>query len=188
MLSGQPLGVGSVTAAHALRVTRYAIAPLTAIYRAVRNTAADRKGLSAVEFGLVAPVLLGMLSPLIDLGLAFSQQIKLEHAAEAGAQYASLNPWSSSTAAAIQNAANNSTPLALTWAAAPTEFCGCPNGSNTQITNTGNPPCSGTPSGCSEPAGYYVTFTVTSNYTPVMPFSVLSNPTTLTAQPVVRVQ
>ncbi len=159
-----------------------------ALSRGVRRIAADCTGMSAVEFGVAAPVLLGLLSPVIDLGLAFSQQMKVRHAAEAGAQYASLNPWSNSTAAGVKTAANNATALSLTWTQNPAEFCGCPNSANTQITNTGSPPCSGTPSGCSEPAGYYVTFTVTSNYTPLMPYSILSNPTTLSAQPVVRVQ
>jgi Flp pilus assembly protein TadG len=188
MLFGPPLISDSKLAARGLRVARSGRGAIAASYSALVNIIAETKGVSAVEFGLVTPILLGLLSPLIDIGLAYSQQIKLRHAAEAGAQYASLNTWSSSTVAAIQTATNSATPLSVTWAAPPTEFCGCPNGSNTQITNTGNPPCSGTPSGCSEPAGYYVTFTVTSNYTPVMPFSVLSNPTTLTAQPVVRVQ
>ena len=36
--------------------------------------ARDRRGMSAVEFGLAAPVFLAMLTPVIDLGLAFSQQ------------------------------------------------------------------------------------------------------------------
>jgi len=36
--------------------------------------ARDRRGVSAVEFGLAAPVFLAALSPVIDLGLAFSQQ------------------------------------------------------------------------------------------------------------------
>ena len=36
--------------------------------------ARDRRGMSAVEFGLAAPVFLAMLTPVIDIGLAFSQQ------------------------------------------------------------------------------------------------------------------
>jgi len=36
--------------------------------------ARDRRGMSAVEFGLATPVFLAMLTPVIDLGLAFSQQ------------------------------------------------------------------------------------------------------------------
>jgi Flp pilus assembly protein TadG len=141
-----------------------------------------------IEFAIGVTLLLGLLSPMVDLGIAYSQQMKLQHAADAGAQYASLNPWSSSASTRIQNAVTQATTQSVSWTQTPNEFCGCPNSNSTQISNTGTPPCSGTPSGCSEPAGYYVTFTVTSSYTPVMPFSILSNPTTLTAQPVVRVQ
>jgi hypothetical protein len=114
--------------------------------------------------------------------------MKLQHAADAGAQYASLNPWSSNSSSNIESTVTQATTQTVSWGQTPTEFCGCPNSNSTTITNTGSPPCSGTPSGCAEPVGYYVTFTVTTNYTSVMPFSILSNPTTLTAQPVVRVQ
>ena len=158
------------------------------IWHDIRRVGADCAGASAVELGVAAPILLGLLSPVLDLGFAYSQQLRLQHAAEAGAQYASLNPWSSSSSGNIQSAVNNAAMLNLTWTQTPREFCGCPNSTNTQVTNVGSPPCSGTPSGCSEPAGYYMSFTVTSNYTPVMPYSILSNPTTLSAQPVVRVQ
>ena len=51
--------------------------------------ARDRRGMSAVEFGLAAPVFLAMLTPVIDIGLAFSQQIRVNQAVESGAQYAS---------------------------------------------------------------------------------------------------
>ena len=47
--------------------------------------ARDRSGMSAVEFGLAAPVFLAMLTPVIDIGLAFSQQIRVNQAVEAGA-------------------------------------------------------------------------------------------------------
>ena len=55
-------------------------------------------GTSAVEFALAAPVLLGLLVPMADLGMAFSQQIKVQQAAAAGAQYAALHPWNSTSA------------------------------------------------------------------------------------------
>ena len=69
----------------------------------------DRRGMSAVEFGLAAPIFLAALSPVIDIGLAFSHQIRVNQAVEAGAQYASMNPynptnWSSNVSSAITNA------------------------------------------------------------------------------------
>src|SRR5260370_15661378 len=69
----------------------------------------DRRGVSAVEFGLAAPVFLAALSPVIDLGLAFSEQIRVNQAVEAGAQYAAVNvyngtTWSSDVQSAMTNA------------------------------------------------------------------------------------
>src|SRR5260370_28076569 len=76
--------------------------------------ARDRRGMSAVEFGLAAPVFLAALSPVIDLGLAFSQQIRVNQAVDAGAQYAANNQYNSSTwATAVQNAMTNSTSLTI---------------------------------------------------------------------------
>src|SRR6267143_6940603 len=74
----------------------------------------DRRGVSAVEFGLAAPVFLAALSPVIDLGLAFSEQIRVNQAVEAGAQYAAINPYSSGTwATNVQNAVTNATTLTV---------------------------------------------------------------------------
>ena len=78
----------------------------------------DRRGMSAVEFGLAAPVFLAMLTPVIYLGLAFSQQIRINQAVEAGAQYAAMNqyntnsstscdstkPWAACVSGAMTNA------------------------------------------------------------------------------------
>src|SRR5229473_3406486 len=83
-------------------------------------------GNSTVEFALAVPVLLGLLVPVADLGLAFSQQIQVQQAAQAGAQYALLHGWNSS---AISNAVTAATNLAgIIAAPAPTESCGCPTG------------------------------------------------------------
>src|SRR6267154_3541167 len=87
----------------------------------------DCRGVSAVEFGLAAPVFLAALSPVIDLGLAFSEQIRVNQAVEAGAQYASINPYNGGTwASNVQSAMTNGTTLTIS----PTvgaETCGCPN-------------------------------------------------------------
>src|SRR5712671_7187048 len=72
----------------------------------------DRRGVSAVEFGLAAPVFLAALSPVIDLGLAFSEQIRVNQAVEAGAQYAAINPYNGTTwASDVQSAITNATSL-----------------------------------------------------------------------------
>src|SRR4051794_5990604 len=147
----------------------------------------DRRGVSAVEFGLAAPVFLAALSPVIDLGLAFSQQIKLNQAVEAGAQYASINPYNGSTwSTNVQSAMTNATALTVS----PTvgaETCGCPNSTSTAIVSHDTLSTCGTANGgtaCSDGSqpGYYVTISAQSTYASVMPYSVLCTSATLSSQ------
>jgi Flp pilus assembly protein TadG len=51
------------------------------------------RAVSAVEFAITAPLLIGMLVPTADLGLAISKNTQLHNAAQAGAQYALANGW-----------------------------------------------------------------------------------------------
>src|SRR6266567_5980007 len=103
------------------------------------SLARAERGNAAIEFALATPILLGLLVPVADLGIAFSQQIQVQQAAQAGAQYALLHGWNSS---AITNAVTAATNLpGVSAAPAPTESCGCPTG--TAITVIGPLPCSG---------------------------------------------
>jgi len=176
--------------------------------------ARDRRGMSAVEFGLAAPVFLALLTPVIDIGLAFSEQIRVNQAVEAGAQYASSNPYGGSPwSTGVQAAINNATTLSSdpTWSkSVSAEVCGCPNSTNTDVQTGTNPQTGasyGTAPNCnpgtcpdgSNP-GYYVTITARITYTSVMPYSILGNPPTpctgsgsagqvcLSSRAVVRVQ
>src|SRR6266576_3928369 len=87
--------------------------------------ARDRRGMSAVEFGLAAPVFLAILTPVIDLGLAFSQQIRLNQAVEAAAQYATANPYAGTTwANNVSSAMTNASTLSISPNVG-SETCGC---------------------------------------------------------------
>src|SRR5229473_8165053 len=86
--------------------------------------ARSERGNSAIEFALATPILLGLLVPVADLGMAFSQQLQVQQAAQAGAQYALLHGFNSSQ---ISNAVTAGTTLASVSAApAPTQSYGCP--------------------------------------------------------------
>src|SRR5438477_5671572 len=161
--------------------------------------ARDRRGMSAVEFGLAAPVFLAMLTPVIDLGLAFSQQIRINQMVEAGAQYATANPYNGSTAATcdstspwtacVTSAMTNATTLSVTPSVG-AETCGCPNAASTQIVtgSYGSPPtCTGSCPDNSKP-GYYVTLSASLTYNSVMPYSILGSSTVLSSRADVRVQ
>ena len=142
-------------------------------------------GNSAIEFALAAPILLGLLVPLVDLGLAFSKQIEVQQAAQAGAQYALLHGYDST---AIANAVTAATTLTLLPAdpvtnPAPSQRCACPTG-----TAIGPQVSCGSSCADGEFAGSYVFVSAQSAYTPPLPYSVLGSSVTLTALAAVRVQ
>jgi Flp pilus assembly protein TadG len=183
-----PLSVGSVIGRVAAGCCRFAAA-----------LARDRRGMSAVEFGVAAPIFLAILMPVIDLGRAYSQQIQIRQAVQAGALYASVNVYNTGTwSTSVQNAVTNS--LATSLSSDPTfsatvgsETCGCPNGTSTDIIShdtvtTCGPSNGGTNCSDGSRPGYYVTVTGSLSYTPIMPYSILANPTTLSDQAVVRIQ
>ena len=156
-----------------LAILRRSAHPLAFLMRAERGNA-------AIEFALATPILIGLLVPVADIGMAFSQQIKVQQAAQAGAQYALLHGYNSSS---ISNAVTAATTLASVSATpAPTTSCGCPSG--TAITAA---TCSST---CSdgEAAGSYVFVNAQSAYTPTLPYSVFGSGVNLTAQAAVRIQ
>ena len=151
--------------------------------RGWRALARSAGGMAAVEFGLAAPVLAGLLVPVADLGIAYSRQIQVQQAAQAGAQYAAFHPWNSNSVNAISNAVTSASTLpGISASPAPAEFCGCPTG-NSVSSVTCNSTC---PDG--QTAGYYVVVNAKLSYTPQLPYSVLGNPVTLRAQATVRVR
>jgi Flp pilus assembly protein TadG len=153
----------------------------------------DRRGMSAVEFGVAAPIFLGILMPVVDLGRAYSQQIQIRQAVQAGALYASVNMYNTGTwSTNVSSAVTNSTTLAVSPTVG-SETCGCPNSTSTDIIShdtlsTCGPSNGGTNCSDGSRPGYYVTITGTLSYSPVMPYSILADPTTLSAQAVVRIQ
>ena len=52
----------------------------------------DRRGVSALEFAVILPLLVIVFAGVFDLGNALQQSIRLEGAARAAAQYAFSNP------------------------------------------------------------------------------------------------
>ena len=151
-------------------------------------------GVSAIEFALATPFILLLILPLLDLGQAVSEQIRLNLAVQAGAQYASLNLWGSTSSTDIANIVNSATTLSLTNVSA-TEYCGCPNAGAAPTLyaypaapascDTSYPSCAGD----SSPAGIYVQVSAQFTHTSVMPYSALpysNGLQTLTSTAVVR--
>jgi Flp pilus assembly protein TadG len=141
------------------------------------------RGVAAVEFALAAPILLGALVPVADLGIAFAKQQQLRQAVQAGAQYAALRLWDTSTSPAlIASVVTAATPLSgVTVYPSPYQQCGCSNGS--AITTA---TCAST---CEngQITGSYVVVSAQLVYTPVLPYSLLGGSKVLTAQSMVRI-
>jgi Flp pilus assembly protein TadG len=141
------------------------------------------RGTSAVEFALAAPLLMALLAPVADLGMAFSQQIQVQQSAQAGAQYASSHPWNSHSVTDIANAVTSASALGgIAASPAPSQACGCPTGDAVNWVAC-NSTC---PDGTT--AGYFVVVNAKLAYKPTMPYSLLGNAVTLTAQSTVRIQ
>ncbi len=164
--------------------------PLNSMRRWADRVAAlvcGESGTSAVEFALSAPILVGLLVPMADLGMAFSDQIQVQQAATAGAQYAALHPWNSTSATAIANAVTGASTLpSVTASPAARQICGCPSSPNVSppvAPVTCNRIC---PNG--QTAGYYVVVNAQAPYTPKLPYSALGSAVILTAQATIRVR
>ncbi len=152
-----------------------------AVLKAVLSAALRcRKGASAVEFALVAPILVAMLVALGDLGTAVFERMEVASAAQAGAQLAATKGWD---AASIENAVTSASGLAtITATPAPTQSCGCPSGGAITTVQCG----SACPDGA--PAGTYVTVNAQAQYSTIVSYPGLPNPLTLTGQAVMRIQ
>lgn len=142
-------------------------------------------GVAAIEFAVIATILVFMAIGTLDLGLGFYRKMQVQSAAQAGAQYAMLHAFDGSSVAEIETAATQATALtALTFPQPPAKFSGCagPTGIATPDLNY---VC---PDGTS--AATYVTVVAQSIYSPVLAFPTLGIPDTFTftASATVRIQ
>jgi Flp pilus assembly protein TadG len=159
---------------------------------------AAEDGVSAVEFALVASVL---VIPLViggyDIGSALFRWMEVGNAARAGAAYATYCGCFNETN--IVAAVTNATPLSsiqpnssqTTPSPAPTEFCGCPNAASGVVATSNTPPSCGSTQ-CSSGGfdGTYVTISAQARYTPIFPYPGIVPSVgyfTLTGQTTVRI-
>jgi Flp pilus assembly protein TadG len=136
---------------------------------------------AAVEFALLAPMLLILLAGLVEIGMAVTQGLEVQAAASAGGRYATQHGYTdtSGIAAAVVNATNLT---GVTANPAPVVFCGCPT--TTGITAV---TCATTCTGATA-AGYYVQVSAQVSHTAIIPYLGLPLPAVITGQSTVRVQ
>ncbi|MDB5316891.1 MAG: hypothetical protein JWO24_2735 [Rhodospirillales bacterium] len=122
------------------------------ISRLAGFAALNRRGVAAVEFAVIAPVLIILLAGAANVGLAVDHTIQLSNAARAGAQYAIANQndlTGAATAALAALPGSNPPPTAIMTCTCP------PSGQSTGGTAVG---CTTT---CATGMARYVTVTVT---------------------------
>jgi len=157
----------------------------------------NRRGVSLIEFAMVAPIAVLLTLALVDLGMGFYAKTQVMTAAQAGAQYAFIHGWSgtsSDSQDAIATAIADATSLSGIQASpAPTLACGCADGTTITYSSPGG---SFTPNSCaalancpnSQHPGAYVTVSAQATYTPLFAFWILGGASTQSAASTVRIQ
>lgn len=139
-----------------------------------------RDGIGAVEFALVASILVLILLGITDFGIGFWEQMQVGNAARAGAEYAARYGYDSTK---VQTAATSATNLSGVTASDSGQFCGCPSTSTGITSATCGTACSN-----GDTAGTFVTVTAQVSYTTLFSWPGMSNPTTLASSVTVRLQ
>ncbi|MEQ8665982.1 MAG: TadE/TadG family type IV pilus assembly protein [Rhodospirillales bacterium] len=133
--------------------------------------AARDDGAAAVEFAILAPVMIVAFSGIVGYGMALLDEMDLVSATRSGAQLALID---SSDTSAIQNAVVAATGLGITTSdVTTTEFCECADGSTVTCGLT-----------CSDGSDnrYFMTITATFDHT----IFLIGNTVTLTGSTTVR--
>ncbi len=144
----------------------------------IPSIVADRAGAAGLEFALILPVLVLMLMGVFDYGALAYQTMQVSAAAHAGADYALRNGWNQT---GVQNAVTGATTLTISASPAPALSKGCITNNALVITTGSSCPSGGTP-------GSYVVVNAQSSFSPMLAWSALSFPSTITAQAAIRIQ
>jgi Flp pilus assembly protein TadG len=141
----------------------------------------DRRGVSAVEFAMIAPIAATIMLGAFDLGNAAQQQIALQEAVRTGGQYAIHFP---TNPTGVKSAVTSALPTGWTLTnpgGVPVVTCSC----NVNGTTTPYSDCSTPPANCTSPM--LAIITATKAYTAIEPLVAAAIPS-LTATYAVRFQ
>lgn len=144
--------------------------------RTIRRFGADRSGSPAVEFALIMPFAVILLTGLLEFGMAVYQSDSLEAGARAGAQFALSEGLDATGIEDAVEAASNLDPASLSVASS--QFCECAGASNS---------CVAACSPATTPLEKYISVTVDQTYEPMLGLVDFALPTTLHGEATVRV-
>lgn len=139
----------------------------------------DRSGVGAIEFAVIAPLLILMFVASADLGLGIYQDMQVDSAAQYGAQYALVNGYDSSAITSAVQGSTDLSPLTVT----PSSFAGCPGANGVLPQLAGGLPCSD-----GSTSGTFVRVLVTHTYTTLIPYPGLPSSFKLSSQSTVRLK
>lgn len=146
--------------------------------RAASALVRDEGGATAVEFALLAPVLLLMLAGLVDASRLIAQSMQVKAAAQAGADYAQRHGWN---AAGVEAAVVQATPLSVAAAPAPELTTAC-------VSRLALVPATGPTCAAGGAPGRFVRVGASATFTPLFPWPGLPAAPSLTARALARVQ
>ena len=145
-----------------------------------RRLVRQSRGNAALEMALIAPALVFMLVGVGDFGMAAYRKMQVQHAAQAGAEYAILHGFD---AASITTAVTGATAFnGVTATPAPAQSCGCASGTTVAAATCGSTCASGLA------AGVYVTVSSQGSYTTILPYPGMPSSLAFASTSVVRIQ
>lgn len=167
----------------------------------LQDLQACRRGATAIEFALFAPILLAILANVVDIGRLITTQMTVQNAAEMGVQRALKNCMGQTSPVTVNCsnlAADITTAVQSTWlgtgitlSAGPTSMFYCMSG--TSLQSVGGPDSPPSPDNCSAVGnatarpGEYVELIAQTTFTKLFPFSFVPSPKVTSAKAMMRV-
>ena len=145
-----------------------------------RRALRDTKGVAAIEFGIMIPLLSLMVVSVTDIGLAVYRKMQVEDAAQVGAQYAIVHGFDTNGISQAVTSATNSSAITATPGAV--EFCGCPGSTGVSTVSCGTV-CTG-----GVTAGTYATVSAQATYYTLINYQIVAASYTFNAQSTARLQ
>lgn len=140
----------------------------------------DIRGVAAIEFAIIVPMLVMMVVCTVDLGMGIYRNMQVQNAAQAGARYAMTHSFD---ATLISNAVSSATGIqGIVASPPPSQYCGCATSAGISTIVCG----SVCPAGAVY--GTYVNVSAQGGYTTILPYPLIANNFSLAAQASVRVQ
>jgi Flp pilus assembly protein TadG len=125
-----------------------------------RRISEDERGVTAVEFAMIAPILIAMMISIVDLGLGLYTDTQLANAAQAGAAYAMQKGYDSSTMTTVAQSSTRLTGVTVNVS----QYCGCPS-ANGVVSATCGSSC-----GDGLTAGTYAQVAATKDYSTLLSY------------------